>query len=335
MADAHVHDGAAVNTVLGPIAPENLGVVAAHEALLSVVPGAEYAYDITMDRAEIFDILAAKLAEFRAQGGSTVVDSTGMFHGRDLNLLEALATTTGVNIIASTGMGPEENLGGYFLTPQTNPPTPWPAEKFADLFSQEVTEGMVVPRLERRAAAGLVTTTADRTGMTPTEVSLFQGAARTALNTGIPVSIRFSTDAVAELELLTSEGLNAGRVLISGLDRVDAHTAGAAGKVAELGAYVGIDHVGQNADPDFIPDEQRVALVKSLIDAGHLERIILASNSIGVAKGLPPVDVPLGYVLTVFAPQLVAAGVSEADVQRILVDNPRDLLTVQTKKGSK
>ena len=45
-------------------------------------------------------------------------------------------------------------LGGYFLTPQTNPPTPWPAEKFADLFAREVTEGMVVPRVERRGAAG-------------------------------------------------------------------------------------------------------------------------------------------------------------------------------------
>ena len=127
-----------VNTVLGPIAAHELGVVAVHEALLSVVPGAEYAPDITMDRAEMFGILAKKLTEFREHGGKTIVDSTGMFHGRDLKLYEALSRTTGVHIIASTGMGPEENLGGYFLTPQTNPPTPWPAEKFAALFSREV-----------------------------------------------------------------------------------------------------------------------------------------------------------------------------------------------------
>ena len=141
-------------------------------------PGAQYAPDISMDRAEIFEILAGKLTDFREHGGQTIVDSTGMFHGRDLNLYEALSRSTGVHIVASTGMGPEEMLGGYFLTPQTNPPTPWPADKFADLFSKEVTEGMVVPRLERRGAAGLVTTTADRTGMTPTEESLFRGSAR-------------------------------------------------------------------------------------------------------------------------------------------------------------
>ena len=164
-----------VNTVLGPIPASELGVVAVHEALLSVIPGAQYAPDISMDRAEMFEILAGKLTGFRQHGGQTIVDSTGMFHGRDVKLYEALSRSTGVHIVASTGMGPEEMLGGYFLTPQTNPPTPWPAGKFADLFSKEVTEGMVVPRVERRGAAGLVTTAAARAGMTPTEESLFRG----------------------------------------------------------------------------------------------------------------------------------------------------------------
>jgi phosphotriesterase-related protein len=159
--------GQTVNTVLGPVPASELGVVAVHEALLSVLPGAQYAPDICMDRAEIFEALAAKLEDFREHGGQTIIDSTGMFHGRDLKLYEALSRTTGVHIVASTGLGPEEELGGYFLTPQTNPPTPWPAEKFGDLFGKEVTEGMVVPRVERRAAAGIVATIADRAGMTP------------------------------------------------------------------------------------------------------------------------------------------------------------------------
>ena len=119
---------ASVNTVLGPVAIESLGVIATHEALLSVLPGAQYAPDISMDRAEIFEILAAKLNDFRRAGGGTIVDSTGMFHGRDLVLYEALSRSTGVHLIASTGLGPEDTLGGYFLTPQTNPPTPWSAE---------------------------------------------------------------------------------------------------------------------------------------------------------------------------------------------------------------
>ncbi|MFY9635415.1 MAG: phosphotriesterase, partial [Cellulosimicrobium cellulans] len=75
-----------VNTVLGPVSASELGVVAVHEALLSVVPGAQHAPDISMDRAEIFEILARKLTGFREHGGQTIVDSTDMFHGRDLKL---------------------------------------------------------------------------------------------------------------------------------------------------------------------------------------------------------------------------------------------------------
>lgn len=318
-----------VNTVLGPLPASELGVVAVHEALLSVVPGAQYAPDIRMDRAEIFEILAAKLTDFRERGGSTIVDSTGMFHGRDLKLYEALSRSTGVNIVASTGMGPEETLGGYFLTPQTNPPTPWPAGKFADLFSKEVTEGMVVPRVERRGAAGLVTTTADRAGMTPTEESLFRGAARTALNTGVAVSIRYGADALHDLDVVLDEKLPADRVLVGGLDRTDAVAVGAALEVARRDAFVGLDHVGLDDDEAYVSDRERAALVIDLVKAGHGHQIILSGNSIGVAKGQPEYDLPFSHVVSTFVPFLKAQGLSDDDARRILVENPRNLLSVR------
>ena len=323
----HAPTGQTVNTVLGPVPAAELGVVALHEALLSVVPGAQYAPEISMDRAEIFEALAAKLADFREHGGQTIVDSTGMFHGRDLKLYEALSRTTGVHIVASTGLGPEEELGGYFLTPQTNPPTPWPADKFADLFGKEVTEGMVVPRVERRAAAGIVATIADRAGMTPTEESLFRGSARAARNTGVPVSIRFGADVLHDLDIVLDEQIRADRVLVGDLDRKDA--AGSAIEVADRGAFVGIDHVGLNDHADYLTDHARAELVLGLVKAGHADRIILSGNSIGVAKGLPEYNLPYSHVLTTFVPYLKAHGLSDEDARRILVDNPRNLLTVR------
>ncbi|MEV0624900.1 phosphotriesterase [Nonomuraea wenchangensis] len=315
-----------VNTVLGPVPADDLGVVAIHEALLSVLPGAEHAFDITIDRAEIFEILARKLADFRAHGGGTIVDSTGMFHGRDPRLYEALSRSTGVHIVASTGMGPEKLLGGYFLTPQTNPPTPWPAEKFARLFTQEVTEGMVVPRVERRAAAGLVATAATREGMTATDESLLRGAARTALATGVPLSVRHGADAVHDLEIVLDEKLPADRVVVGGLDREDALAAGAPLEVARRGAYVALDHVGSNGS---VTDQDRAALVLDLVGAGHGDRVLLSANAVGVAKGHPGNDLPFSRVLSEFVPLLTARGLGDEDVRRILAGNPRDLLSVR------
>lgn len=331
--DATSANAGQANTVLGPVPVEKLGVVAVHEALLSIVPGASFAPDIAIDRADIFDTLAAALTNFRTHGGGTIVDATGMFHGRDLSLFEALSRATGVHLIASTGLGPEELLGGYFLTPQTNPPTPWPADKFADLFTREVTEGMVVPRVERRAPAGLVATAAARTGMTPVEESLFRGAARTAATTGIPVSIRFGADALSDLEVVLDEGLASDRVVVGGLDRPDALAAGAPATVATRGAYVAVDHIGQQQSPVHVGDDVRADLVLELIAGGHSRRILLSSNALGVAKGHPADDaafeVPFHTVLTTFVPRLRARGVTDADLTRILVDNPRDLLTVR------
>ncbi|MGW0017694.1 phosphotriesterase family protein [Rhodococcus sp. NPDC003382] len=317
-----------VHTVLGPVPADELGIVAVHEALLSVLPGAQHAYDIDFDRAEIFTTLLGKLREFRAAGGGTLVDATGMFHGRDVPLYENLSRASGVHIVASTGLGPENLLGGYFLTPQTNPPTPWPAEKFADLFTKEITEGMVVPRVERRGPAGLVATAANPDGMTATEESLFRGAARAGRDTGVAVSLRYGKDAVADLDIALDENLAADRIVVGGLDRRDAVTAGIPAEIARRGAYLALDHVGTE-DDEHISDTERAALVRDLVDAGLGHRILLSSNATGVAKGHPARDIPFGHVLTGFVPQLTAAGVADDTVQRILTANPQQLLGVR------
>ncbi|MDO5512553.1 phosphotriesterase [Corynebacterium sp.] len=308
-----------VNTVLGPVDQDDLGIVAVHEALLSVFPGAQYAPDITFDRPEIFSTLEARLKDFASHGGGTIVDATGMFHGRDLPLLEALSRATGVHIVASTGQGPEGLLGGYFLTPQTNPPTPWPAEKFAELFEAEVTEGMVIPRVERRAPAGLIVTAVTREGRTATDESLLRGAARAAAVTGAPLSFQYGNDALGDLDVVLSEGLDPSRILIGGADRVDAPVL----EIAARGVYVGIDNIG-TSDDELVDDDARARLIRDLIEAGHTDRIIVSASAIGVAKGLPGRDVaysaPLAFVRDL--------GFDETTTDAFLRDNPRAFLSL-------
>ncbi len=316
-----------VNTVLGPLDVNALGVTLTSESLMNVLPGAQYAFDIKIDRAEVFAVLEQKLIEFKLAGGSTIVDASGMFQGRDLLLYEALSRSTGINIIASTGQGPEAMLGGYFLTPQTNPPTPWPAQKFAELFGQEIDEGMVVPRFERRANAGLVVTAVTLTGMTPTDGSLVKGAARASANYGVPCLIRYGSHALDELTLALEETLRPERIIISGLDRQVAQLDNFAYQVATMGAYVGIDHVGSQNDP-YITDNERVALIQSLINEGFANQILLSSSATGVSFGEPGNDIPFSYVLSNFVPLMLEAGISEALVEQILVTNPAQVLSI-------
>ena len=316
-----------VNTVLGPVDARRLGVTLVSESLLYVLPGAQYAYDIRIDRAEVFEAIAAKLTAFKAAGGGTIVDATGMFQGRDLRLYEALSRATGVHIVASTGQGPEAMLGGYFLTPQTNPPTPWPAHKFAELFGREVNEGMVVPRLERRAPAGMVATAVTVSGMTPTDGSLVRGAARAGATYGVPLLIRCGADALAEMQLAMDETLRPERIVMGGMDRRDAVAKGWPLAVARAGARLGIDHIG-STDPLYLNDSERVALILELINAGYADRILLSSSATGVAFGEPGNDLSYSDVLTKFVPMLRTAGVSQEQIERMLITNTAQLLSV-------
>nr|WP_315591913.1 phosphotriesterase [uncultured Cupriavidus sp.] len=316
-----------VNTVLGPVDARRLGVTLLSESLLYVLPGAQYGYDIRIDRAEVFDAIAAKLRAFKAAGGGAIVDATGMFEGRDLRLYEALSRATGVHIVASTGQGPEAMLGGYFLTPQANPPTPWPAHKFAEMFGREVNEGMVVPRLERRAPAGMVATAVTHSGMTPTDGSLVRGAARAGATYGVPVFIRCGADALEEMQLAIDEDLSPERLVMGGMDRRDAVAKGWPMAVARAGARVGVDHIG-STDPRYLSDSERVALIVALIEAGHADRVLLSASATGVSFGEAGNDLPYCNVLTKFVPMLRAAGVSQAHIEQMLITNTAQLLSV-------
>ena len=66
-----------------------------------------------------------------------------------------------------------------------------------------------------------------------------------------------------------------------------------------------------------------------LVEAGHADRILLSSNAIGVAKGHADHELPYGYILSTFVPFLRGSGLSDEDVRRVLVDNPRKLLSVR------
>jgi phosphotriesterase-related protein len=328
-------DSGVVRTVLGPVPAQELGVVLIHEVLISVVPGAEYAPEISMDKSEIFETLKRQLTELRRAGGNTIVDRGGMFHGRDVELYRTLSRATGVHIVASTGLGPEPMLSGYFLTPQKQPPVPWPAEQFSGLFTKEVTEGIVIPRVERSSSAGLVTSIATESGTTEIEANLFRGSAQTARATGVAVSVQYGADAVNDLEILLGEGIEPNRIIIGGLDRADAVERKEAFAVASRGAYVALDHVGWSTSKGYVNDEDRARLVAELLAEGLGERVLISTSAVGVAKGHEAKDLGFDHLLTKFVPSLRKLGVTDEQIRLLLEENPQRVLTLDTSAEQK
>jgi phosphotriesterase-related protein len=196
------------------------------------------------------------------------------------------------------------------------------------LFAKEVTEGIVVPRIERSGLAGLVTSIASQSGITEKEINLFRGSAQAAKTTGVPVSVQYGEDAVNDLEILLGEGIEANRVIIGGLDRLDAVERGEAFAVARRGAMVAIDHVGWTINEGYVNDEQRAQLIAELFNEGLGDRVLVSTNAVGVAKGYEAKDISYDYLLTKFVPLLKKAGVTDEQVCVLLEENPQRVLTV-------
>jgi phosphotriesterase-related protein len=195
------------------------------------------------------------------------------------------------------------------------------------MFGREVNEGMVVPRLERRAPAGMVATAVTHSGMTPTDGSLVRGAARAGATYGVPVFIRCGSDALSEVQLAIDETLRPERIVMGGMDRRDAVAKGWPMAIARTGARLGIDHIG-STDPLYLNDSERVALIVELINADYVDRILLSSSATGVTFGETGNDLPYSDVLTKFVPMLITAGVSKEQIQQMLITNPAELLSV-------
>jgi len=134
-----------------------------------------------------------------------------------------------------------------------------------------------------------------------------------------------------QIDLVTGEGVEPGRLLVGHSDGIDDHDYHRS--LAERGAFVGFDRFGIAA---ILPDEVRIRNVLRLAEAGHTDRILLSHDSVLCWLGRP---VPLAqdwsdvlaampdwrptFLLEKVVPQLVEQGLPKEDVDRILVDNPR------------
>jgi phosphotriesterase-related protein len=86
--------------------------------------------------------------------------------------------------------------------------------------------------------------------------------------------------------------------------------------ICRRGAFVGFDRQGGNGDA------QQVPLVLALLEAGFADNLLFSADT---SRGY-------GKTLTVFLPKLRDAGVPDAVLQQIMVDNSRRFLAFVPKR---
>ena len=97
-----------VMTVLGEIAPDELGIVMPHEHIVCDI--ARHSGKAT-NRLNDIELCKRELGYFKRAGGRTMVDVTTSDIGRDAGALKQIARATGVNVVMGTGYYTEKTGG--------------------------------------------------------------------------------------------------------------------------------------------------------------------------------------------------------------------------------
>ncbi|MBC7813595.1 MAG: phosphotriesterase-related protein [Burkholderiales bacterium] len=305
---------AIIRTVLGDIAPEELGICYPHEHLLGQPPSAYYEADFVLDDE---DAAIRELKLFYEVGGRSVVEMSPPDYMRDAAGMKRVSAASGVHVIATSGYL-KEKFSASFINDLS-------IEQLTEQFVCEVTEGMDGTDVR----AGVIKAASSLDKITPNEERLFKAAAAAHHATGTPISTHTEagTMALEQVELLRVEGVQPQHVIIGHMDRKldwDYHL-----QVAQTGVYMGIDQI---AKAKYYPDQLRAEFVARLIQAGYGSQILLAGDT-ARRSGWAAYGGKPGFtnILTNFVPLLKANGVNEDTIKLLLIDNPARVLAFTPK----
>ncbi len=313
---------AIIRTALKDIRPETLGTGHAliHEHLNVRDLGEKKLLDAE-GRSD--ETIAEELRAAGKEGLRCIVDAaTGRRTNPQIARLRKIATQSGVHVVIG---------GGYFLAPYPKEIIQLSEDQIADQLSKDA-------NTQRWGAFGEIGSSMD---MHPDERKMHRAIAKAHLRTGLPIFTHTPHESCAkcaldQMEIHESLGVNLQNLCIGHVgDILDDPRAEAHKSIAKRGAFVGFDTVGH-----FIPsaptsgDFMKVRMILALLDAGYADQILLSSDFAHQDCLKRYWGAGYSTVTGVFVPKLRNAGVKEATIRKILVDNSRRFLAFAPKDAT-
>jgi phosphotriesterase-related protein len=344
-----------VQTVLGPIPPESLGITMSHEHLLcdqrrvtfreppdpadrllahrpvslEIFHWIQFNWASNLDNLVLDSEGTAidEAAMYRQAGGQSLIDCTSVGLGREPRALERIARATGLHIVMGSG---------YYVGP-THPPHV--ASMTETDITREIIRDITAGVGETGLRAGFIGQIGGTWPLAPEEAKVFRAAAaaQAALGCALSVHPGRHPDAPFEiLEILTSHGADPRRVIISHIDRtvqaLDRLTA-----LADTGCYLEYDLFGcettstfpyQAFGIDMPSDAQRLDLVRALMDAGYGRQVLFSHDVCTKHRTRRYGGAGYDHIVRNILPWMRRRGFTESEVRLPVIDNPRRVFAV-------
>jgi phosphotriesterase-related protein len=303
-----------VETALGPVPTTELGPTLMHEHVVTRSPGVQENWPHLWDRPGILALAEKKMADLHDRGIRSIVDLTTVDLGRDIDLILGVARRSRVHIVVATGVWwmPQR----YF--------TSHGVDEVADLFIRDLTQGIGTSGVK----AAIIKCATDTAGVTPVIDNILRASARAQKATGVPISTHtWAAGRTGEMQqaIFAQEGVDLRRVIIG--HSGDSEDLGYLRGLMERGSTIGMDRFGLE---NFLPTAKRVEVVARLCAEGYAPKMVLSHDAScwsdmlsEDAKRRTRPQWHYNHICDDILPALRKAGVSEDQIEQMLVRNPR------------
>jgi phosphotriesterase-related protein len=311
-----------VQTVRGPVDSSQLGVTLMHEHIFVLNTEIQHNYPEKWNEEERIADAIAKLNELKGRGVQTIVDVTVIGGGRYIPRIQRIARQTDLNIVVATGLYTYNDLPFYFHF--RGPGTPDSPGAMEDMFIKDITEGVA----DTGVKAAILKCVTDEAGLTPGIERTLRAVAQVHRRTGVPITTHTharSHRGRDQQRVFKEEGVDLTRVIIGHCG--DTTELDYLKELMDNGSTIGMDRFG--IDP-LLPFEDRVNTVAELCKQGYAGQMVLSQDTScfmdwfepGVKEAAMPKWI-YTHISDDVLPALRARGVSQAQINQMMVENPR------------
>jgi phosphotriesterase-related protein len=334
-----------IQTVLGPIPARELGPFLVHEHLLSdltpkgAFPPNAPRVEITLENVwdiryqwcghygnQILDdpeLMTAELKNLKKDGGNCLVEQTSRGLKPDPARLAKISRESNVSIVAGTGFYTVEFAGG--------PLAALSQKEIGRRLITDLRQGMGNTDIR----AGFIGEMGLSTPPHPDEIKALKAAARTQNKTGAGVCMHPPRNPEAPCRMVALIKDNGGKVEKTAIAHLERTLPAVADylKLAETGCFLELDFFGLEsgfypfATIDLPNDAGRLAIIRALIDRGHLEQILISQDICHLARLRRYGGEGYGHIFRNVVPMMRARGFRQEEIDTILVENPQRFLT--------
>ena len=338
-----------VMTVMGETPPGELGFTLPHEHLLvdlcawNVEPEDDEKKALVKVPVEISNLGAIRrdpllnrdncvlddralaieeLSKFKEAGGGSVVDCTNIGMGRQPIALRDISEATGVNVVMGSGY--------YIGRVHPDDMGERPVEALEDEIVRDLIDGVA----DTKIRAGIIGEIGTSFKIRDNERKVLRAAARAHGKTGAPISVHllpWRKNGLEVLDIVEGEGADLNKVILCHLspsaDDLAYHMT-----IARRGAYVEYDFFGMEFYVDSVgqymgSDMASVIALKRLIDQGCLERLLLSHDTAMKLQLTRYGGWGYAHLPKHVVPMMRRQGFSDAEIDTIMIENPRRVLT--------